>query len=344
MDDRGEELTYGGLTPVEALRLVGDEVRAEILFALSDAREGAGGPPVLSFSELRERVDVDVDSSQFNYHLQQLVGRFVERREPEGDVDREVTAFANREDGYALRPEGTMLTRILRSGTYTGSGELAPFPAGFDCYFCGSEVEAVYRNWLFSVRCPDCAHLYDHNFTPPGVLADDRETTLARVAAYNRHVRLGFARGVCPYCANDVGATVYAAEELGYPRADHREALVNRRCGHCGNMDYLTVGEVACREPALVAFAHEYGVDVTRTPLWDLPFAMTDEQVTVRDDDPWRLALELAPGDLVRDGAGAADDAATPDAPPATDGADPGADRLTLVFDGDLALVEATRE
>jgi hypothetical protein len=343
MGDRGEELTYGGLTPVEALRLVGDEVRAEVLFALSDAREGAGGPPVLSFSELRDRVDVDVDSSQFNYHLQQLVGRFVERREPEGDVDREVTAFANREDGYALRPEGTMLTRILRSGTYTDTGELDPFPADFDCYFCGSEVEAVYRNWLFSVRCPDCDHLYDHNFTPPGILAADRETTLARVAAYNRHVRLGFARGVCPYCANGVGATVYEADDLGYPRADHRVALVNRRCGHCGNMDYLTVGETACREPALVAYAFDHGVDVTRTPLWDLPFAMTDEHVTVRDRDPWRLALDLAPGDLVRDGAQAPGDDPTGAAGAGGDAGATGG-RLELVFDGDLALVEATRE
>jgi len=80
--DDDDPTTYGTLSPEETLSLIGNEVRAEILWALSDARGGVGSPPVLSFSELRSRVDADVDSSQFNYHLQQLVGHFVERRQP----------------------------------------------------------------------------------------------------------------------------------------------------------------------------------------------------------------------------------------------------------------------
>jgi hypothetical protein len=71
--------TYGGLSPVAALSLVGDETGAGILWALSEARGSECDPAVLSFSELRERVAPDAPSSQCNYHPQELAGQYVER-------------------------------------------------------------------------------------------------------------------------------------------------------------------------------------------------------------------------------------------------------------------------
>ena len=303
--------TYGGLSPVAALSLVGNETRAGILWALSEARGSEGDPAVLSFSELRERVAPDAPSSQFNYHLQELVGQYVERRAPDdsadgasvddaddgASVDASSTLHADKGAGYALRTEGTFLTRLVRAGSFTGSGERGPVPIGVDCYHCGAALALEYANWIAGVQCEDCRHVYDHNLTPPGVLADDPEVLLARVAEFNRAHRLAFARGACPLCGHDATASFVDPATLPYPRPDHREVLVHRGCEHCGHLDYLTVGELLLRDPALVAFCWRHGEAVTTARVWDLPFAMTDRAVTVLARDPWRVAFELVRGD-----------------------------------------------
>ncbi|QRV14078.1 helix-turn-helix transcriptional regulator [Haloterrigena salifodinae] len=55
--------------PEEAFRLLGHEIRVQILLALWRASDHA-----LGFSELYDAVDVD-DSGQFTYHLSKLEGR-----------------------------------------------------------------------------------------------------------------------------------------------------------------------------------------------------------------------------------------------------------------------------
>lgn len=278
----------------EVFGLIGNDVRQEILLALSDPDGETLNAPVRTFSELYDRVDTDVDSSNFNYHLQRLVGRFVEKRE--GDTAHLNQGVAD-EPGYALRPEGLLLTWIVRSGAGAMGSEPRSFDAGFDCHHCDAPVRAAYENAVFLVECTGCGYHYDYNLTPPGVVrgTDDPEEILARVAAYNRTVRSGFARGVCPLCANAVDHRFVPASETNYPRADLRELFVHRRCGHCGYIDYLTVGEYLLTEPALVSFCLDHGVDVVSTPIWELPFAATDEAVTVADTDPWtvRFALDL---------------------------------------------------
>lgn len=296
-DRREQATTYGSLSPEEALQLVGSDVRADILWALSEAR-GDEGPPALSFSELRDRVDADVDSSQFNYHLQELVGHFVERRDESGRADAQPVAemAGDHGEGYALRPEGTTLTRTIRAMTFTGDATIDPFEVGLDCYFCGTAVEAAYGNGVCKVQCPGCEYLYDYNLTPPGVVADDENVVLSRVARYNRHVRLAFADGVCPYCASDVATTYKDPVGTGYPCGEKRKALVHRSCAHCGNMDNLTVGEAVLADSAVVSFCAEHGVDVLGTPIWELEFAATDRTVSVRSRDPWLVDVAIPLG------------------------------------------------
>ncbi|WP_336036699.1 winged helix-turn-helix domain-containing protein [Halobacterium yunchengense] len=295
-DDRSPApRTFGSLPPAAALQLLGSEVRAEILWALSEAR-GEDGPPALSFSELRARVDADMDSSQFNYHLQELVGQFVERRGESGAAESQLVEgmAGDHGEGYALRPEGTTLTRTVRAMSVAGDAEIEPFDVGLECHVCGGAVEAAYANAIFSVQCPDCEYLYDYNLTPPGVVDGDGDVVLSRVARYNRHVRAAFADGVCPYCAHDVTTTFADAAETAYPGREHREVFVHRACEHCGNRDNLTVGEAVLTDPDLVSFCRERGVDVTSTPIWELAFAATDHATTVLSRDPWRVAVEVA--------------------------------------------------
>ena len=104
-DDEGD-------APETAFALIGNETRAAILRSLGEDPHAE-----VPFSELRSRVDEGLDSGQFNYHLKQLLGRFVDRTE----------------DGYTLRPEGIALYRRIRAGTFTRQVSVGPREAGFDC-------------------------------------------------------------------------------------------------------------------------------------------------------------------------------------------------------------------
>jgi hypothetical protein len=42
----------------------------------------------------------------------------------------------------------------------------------------------------------------------------------------------------------------------------------------------------------VIAFHQRHGVDVLETPIWELPFAMTDRATTVLSRDPWEVAFE----------------------------------------------------
>lgn len=271
--------------------LVAHELRQQILLALSQPDSDGLNPPTLSFSELYERVDADANTSQFNYHLQQLLGRFIEAREAETGHLNEAIAD---EEGYALRPEGLLLVWTLRTGAMEDVA-VGPFDAGFACHHCDAPVEAVYRNAIFSVQCPDCGYQYEYNTTPPGVVHDaaDGPAVLARVWRYNRTVREAAARGVCPLCGYALDGTFVDPEDTNYPRADRRELFVYRNCADCGFIDYLTVGELLLTDPSLVAFCLDHGVEITDEPIWELPFIATDVAVSVEGTEPWDVAFAL---------------------------------------------------
>lgn len=282
----------------EAFDLVGNETRAEVLRVLSEAREG-DLPPALSFSELRDRVRTDPRSSRFNYHLQRLVGTFVEQRE-EGSAQL-AAEFVDDETGYALRPEGTFLTRVLTAMSVPEDGgrTAGPFDADLDCHFCGAGVRARYENRTFQLRCPDCDHLFAYTLTPPGLASDDPcpDVLLDRAATYLRGKYTTFARGACPLCAGPVPPEVIDPAEINWPGADRLTALVRRTCRHCGNLNYALVGTELLVDPEVVAFCRERSLDVARGRLWEFPFAITDRHTTVVAEDPWRAELSVPGGD-----------------------------------------------
>ena len=212
MRERDEPRTHGRLPPETALSLLSDEIRAAVLWQLSATRGGDGPPPTLSFSELKARVAPEVDSSRFNYHLQELVGHYVERVEAAdawADASRPIPDMAgDPEDGYQLTAEGTTLIRTIRAWSADGEPERTLAIDG-DCHYCGSGLAARYESAILVVDCPDCEYLYDYNLTPLGVFdglddefADvDDATVLDRAAEYNRHVRLSSPAGAAPTAA-----------------------------------------------------------------------------------------------------------------------------------------------
>lgn len=295
--DDGES-TDDESTSADVFGLVGNEVRAEIIRTFGDARVEQRYPPVLTFSELRSRTDTGIDSSRFNYHLQQLVGHYVERVE----------------DGYRMRSPGRTLYQTIRAGTFSGPESARIGDAGFECYYCGATVEASIEDGDIVVRCPDCEYTYAIAGAPPGAI-EDGSVDVDQVAAAYHHRHLAFARGVCVTCGNEPDAELVRPGTLPFADPERQELYVYRSCRNCGDQRHLSLGTALLPDPDVVGFCRDHGVDVLSTPLWELEFAATDRSVTVRSTDPWEAALEIAYGD----------------------------DRLELVVDGDLAIVERNR-
>ncbi|MFB6152127.1 MAG: ArsR family transcriptional regulator [Haloarculaceae archaeon] len=259
--------------PEDAFGLLGNATRAAILRALGETPH-----EYVSFSDLRERVDASMDSGQFNYHLSQLDDTFVERTDK----------------GYTLRPEGISLYRTIRSGRFNRRAVVDPFDAGFDCYFCGEPVEAMYEDGTFEMVCPGCDHLYSHTRAPPSAVErGDQAGLLERIDRYNRHEMLAYANQVCPICVSPLEVEFRPGDEVYSTGAERLDVFVAYTCHHCGNRHYLSVGLSLLYHPALVAFFEDHGVDVTTVPHWELEWAMTDRDVTVRSTDPWEVALVL---------------------------------------------------
>jgi len=261
-----------------AFALVGNEIRADIVQTLGDARGQQGSRPILSFSELHDAVDVDVVSSQFSYHLQQLVGRFVDQTD----------------EGYRLHPVGSTLYRTIRAGTFTGEASFGPVDVGVDCFHCGTRVEGVYDEGMFTVQCRGCETLYDLLLVPPETLdPDDEADLLRRLDQHASHERLAFSRGVCPVCVNALDTEFLDGDDSPFADFNDHDVAVHHACGHCGKQSHVTVGEALLHDPGLVSFCYERGLDLSETLVWHLEFAMTDAHTTVRSRDPWRVALEV---------------------------------------------------
>ena len=272
-------VTDGGtsLTPEDAFALLGNEHRAEIIRTLGDAQGTEGPRATLAFSELYDEADADVGSGQFNYHLQKLVGAFVEQTDA----------------GYRLRHEAVTLYRTILAGTYTERVSVDPFPVGVDCYHCGDPITAEYTDRRFSIECRGCDQQYSASTAPPSIVEDDRGAMLSRIDQYARRRILAFSKGVCAICANGLDTQMLPGETVDFSGSERLDVYVHRSCQHCGAQQYMSVGLSLLYDAALVAFFKNTGRDITETPIWELDFAMSDRYVDVHSRDPWRIEFTI---------------------------------------------------
>ncbi|MFC6989355.1 winged helix-turn-helix domain-containing protein [Haloplanus sp. GCM10025708] len=277
---RGESLS-----PDDAFTLLADRTRIKILRALGDASE-PGVPETLTFSELRQRADVS-GSGRFNYHLQQLLGHFVE------DTD----------DGYRLRYAGKRVYQSIKTGTFTERVQVERFELSSSCHVCGTRQAAAYRDSMFHVRCPDCdAQCYKY-FVPPSTVIDRSKTELLHAANDRIQREIGaMAKGVCPWCCARLTSRVLPPDAemplRDNPAIQHR---VLHSCETCDGSVYTRLGGLVVSHPAVVSFFYDHGVDVSEKLLWTMAFASTDERTTVVSEDPWRASVTVeCEGDELR--------------------------------------------
>ena len=92
-----------GPETTEAFGLLANETRLAIMLALWEAYDPHAEDNAVGFTELRGRVGIR-QGAQFNYHLDKLVGVFVD----------------STDGGYRLRPVGLNLVQTLIAGTGQG--------------------------------------------------------------------------------------------------------------------------------------------------------------------------------------------------------------------------------
>ena len=250
-----------------ALGSLADEDRIAILLALRE-----GGPR--SFVDLQAAAGFE-DSGRFNYHLDQLVGRFVQKSER----------------GYDLRAAGAKAVDIVTDERFGESPAAVDRPADADCPNCGSELRARYADENVEIACPDCSVLVHYGYFPPrGRTTRDADDLFD---AYGMRLWRDFTlayRGVCPYCSGRMETRVERDSDhhLHYPAVSD--------CRDCGAEIATAVGLRLLADPAVVAFFYDHGVGVDDRPFWEFAFCIDDSDVSVVADDPLRVVVPIERG------------------------------------------------
>jgi len=271
--------TESRIPPAEVFAVLGNETRVEVLHALLEL--GGDESPV-SFTDLFERVDA-TDSAPFSYHLDQLTGHFVRRREA----------------GYELRAPGRKVVSSIFTGTLTERAQLGFFPAEGSCHACGGDLHAWYVDDTLSIGCTDCGAIQVSYPFPAGAL-DGRSTDdlLEAFGHYVRHHYCLAADGVCPECTGTVETDLVRT-----PDEEGQAVAVEHACQRCSYDLDSTVGLLLLDDPEVLRFHADRGVDLSSTPFWAFDWCVSDAATTVVPEEPLRVRLTIAcAGDEMRVG------------------------------------------
>jgi hypothetical protein len=266
----------------DAFELFGHDLRVSILLELA-AAEGRS----LSFSTLRERVG-EADSGKFNYHLSKLDGRFV-GQDPETEE-------------YRLLYPGHHLIDTIQTGVYHEQARVENLSLAGRCGSCGGPVRFDYDTVTSGrVRCRDCETILLGYPFDPGGLRDREGAAIARAYDYQTRTAWECAHaGVCPVCSGVVGASFDDAVPSRLAATQGQPVHVAIDCTQCSYFVNISPGAILTWHPETVAFLTAQDVDVQDRRLWELPFVVDPDQVTVEAVDPWRVAVTVTAGDAER--------------------------------------------
>lgn len=266
-------------TPHQAFVILGNEIRVEIVRQIGDAQTPDND--AVSFSQLRSRIDRELDPGQLHYHLQKLEGYFLEKTD----------------EGYAMRSQGDHVYKILRTGGFVRKDDPVTTDAEFDCHYCQASVEAIFTAGAAFIECPDCGYRYlGYPIEDIAALTDKVDNGVAKfdhISKYLHHQLLGYAQGICQTCGLDLDAELFNPARFPSSKAEPKKVYVRRWCDYCDSEYYLFLGVALLADKAVLSFCYEHGVDVLSTPFWELEFAGTDKCVTIRSTDPWIAVLEI---------------------------------------------------
>jgi len=244
--------------PSDAFQALGGETRLAVVRTLATADEP------LAFSDLFAATDEDTTAG-FAYHLRQLADEFVRQRDDER---------------YELTDAGRAASRAVRAGTYTERVNRGPVVLDADCPVCGGDtLTARVVDNVTHVACNACETTLSRLSLPPsGYEGRDGTDLVAAVDTHHRNRIESFADGICPECAGTVDASVGPVDEDEANATDddalkpheYRPRQATFTCETCGASLSCPVALATLDNPAVVAFYHDHGEDVSERPLWNV--------------------------------------------------------------------------
>lgn len=248
-----------GAQTTEAFQLLGNETRLAILLALWDASDPDHEVNGLTFSELRDRVGIR-QGGEFNYHLDKLVGRFVERTDK----------------GYTLRNTGAKVVRTVIGTAGFESPSLERAEIEMPCRHCGGQTALSYEDeWLYRV-CTECKGTFETSGLPDGCLTG---FPLAPAAVTNRTPQEMFAvakfqtlqsihnkmEGICPECSGPVGKQLevcddHAADGICNTCGRAEPVRVRLVCHVCKDWSIVPVPTCMMFHPEVIGFYYDHGI------------------------------------------------------------------------------------
>lgn len=275
-----------------AFGTLSDPTRIAILRAFAEALDerrmpDGGTMPVLSFSEVYERIDVD-STSQLSYHLEELDG----------------TYLRHTDDGWKFTYAGEAIVRQFLSGAYAGDVEFEPFETEGSCLHCGAHALVTdVEDRMLLHRCEECGGGFGAiPVTPAQVVDRGDDAILESVATRTASFFGQFREGVCGICGGiyDVEVRDLEAEAPGSLRF-----IATGRCRSCWSNFNGPVSVWVATHPASVAFHWDHGVDTTSLTTFEMLPRVLDErwatdrlapdvyEVTFRvDEDVLRLVVD----------------------------------------------------
>ena len=313
-----------GIAPEEAFELLGHETRLSILEALweasrlldghepEDSIKWYPGSDAVSFTDLRNRVGMQ-DGSQFNYHLEKLLDRFVHKTE----------------EGYVLDRTGQRIVSIMRAEEFTDKIVFESEPIDTPCPLCTGEVvlESGTDRTLDFVfwRCTECDGLRRvpgmeigvlgimESLSPAGVRERSPDEVIKALVTWTIHRQTMAVQGVCPDCTGQVSTSLVRC---------HDHDGDGRLCELCGTVFGLRFHSLcdSCHLPWIISseqhvlthptvrvFYREHGYEPKGI---DFPLirAETIADQTVLSEDPIQVRTTIAIGgdrlDVIIDGEG----------------------------------------
>lgn len=298
-----------GPQATEAFKLVSNETRLAILLALWEAYDPYGEESAVSFSALRERVGLR-HGEQFNYHLGELQGYFVEKTD----------------GGYELSRIGRLLVQRIISGTGIEESSFERTEIDASCERCGAPTAIAYENSYVYQVCTECdgksepdddhpsGMLRGLTFDPAGI-ADRTAEGLFEASWLKSFGRLLMRfEGVCPECSGPVEWTVDgcgshdAGDDGACQNCGRNDPVWSREiCTVCKSWAEGTPGYKLLFHPAVVSFYYDRGVELGFTgdtdyvTLLRMLTIVEELDQTVEQTDPLRVRVTFShDGDELR--------------------------------------------
>lgn len=261
------------LAPADAFKLLSDDIRIEILRALTERRRTHPHDPALSYSDLCNRVGIR-DSGRFNYHLKRLREHFVTKTDT----------------GYKLSFAGVHIASAIYAGTYNERAPSEQAALDHTCPSCVEPLLAIHENEIFRVECPN-EHEVFRTGLPAGAVAGRSMDELVRLVTHTTQQDMERAtERLCPLCYGQMKPTIVENDEPTEP-----EFQFEAQCVRCGMLVQTPVGACVIRHPAVISFYHEHGVDIREQPFWTLEICGPDATVTVVSNpgDPLEFCIPI---------------------------------------------------